>query len=306
MNPFDNAPYSSYIPSQVLYDDSISDSVKVYYGQLRSLANKFGYVFASDLYLSEMKRIPIRTIQYWNMKLEKAGHIRREIKMVCDRNAKGVTFWKKTRKIYIDENFQKNIAEPQRIAPSIEPATNCGYNDKSIKENKQHAKPHKEQAKKEKKPVLLKKEDIAPIGAAAAQATQEEKELHLLKGSTASFVKRIMKYSIEEIRKALEITSMRNPANPCGFLTSYIQDPWPFESQAERQNEEVNAFIKKIKATESKKYPSEISGDYFVYYFYRLDKKDAQQRHVPLKDIACNENIRDVIVLDVEQLKRLC
>ena len=105
------------VPLRVREDNSIPDAAKIYIGELNALTNKFGYAFASDEALAEMKGVSIQTIERWNMLLEKGGHIYRETTKEHDtaEDQRGVLIRTK-RKIYItDGENSNNSVDPSKI-----------------------------------------------------------------------------------------------------------------------------------------------------------------------------------------------
>jgi hypothetical protein len=141
-------PFIASIPYSVQIDDSIPDAVKIYFGQIVGLSRKYGYIFATDEALAEMKNTSPKNIERWNKILEDAGHIRRETRNEHIKDENGKYFWKKKRKIYVTEGFSRKkepkeedsnnfseplknegIIEPLKNEGIIEPLKNEGYNN---------------------------------------------------------------------------------------------------------------------------------------------------------------------------------
>lgn len=71
--------YYAIIPADVRYDDSIPPNAKLLYGEISALIGADGYCFASNQYFSNLYGMADETIARLITKLEKAGHIRREL-----------------------------------------------------------------------------------------------------------------------------------------------------------------------------------------------------------------------------------
>ena len=133
MTPDDlDLPYVAIIPYNVQIDDSITDTCKLYYGQIVGLGKKCGYMWATDEQLAQMKGVSIRTIERWNTQLEHAGHITRDTKnYLCKDEKTGKDKWIKKRKVYFTDGFKpketlkkndlKKDSEPDKIDGSYEP-----------------------------------------------------------------------------------------------------------------------------------------------------------------------------------------
>ncbi len=121
------------VPLAVREDRSIPDAAKIYLGEINVLTNKFGYVFASDEALAEMKGVSIKTIERWNNLLEKKGYIKRETEKIHYRGdgQKGVLV-RTARKIFILENQNSNISvDPSKIRGHCDPSKIRGHCDPS-------------------------------------------------------------------------------------------------------------------------------------------------------------------------------
>ena len=94
-------PFMCMIPDNVQYDDRLSDSCKLYFGQIFPLTTRCGYLWATDRQLAEMKGCSIRTIERFNTELERLGYIRREVQNFPIKNENGEWSFEKRRKIYI-------------------------------------------------------------------------------------------------------------------------------------------------------------------------------------------------------------
>lgn len=113
-----DVPYIAIIPYHVQTCTSISDAAKIYYGQITGLAQKTGYIWATDEQLAEMKSTCIRNVQRWNRELELAGFIRRETKNYPKKLPDDSCIWEKRRKIFVNTAFERvtpTTAPPEEI-----------------------------------------------------------------------------------------------------------------------------------------------------------------------------------------------
>lgn len=71
--------YYAVIPANVRYDEKLPMGARMLYGELTALANEKGYCWATNNYFAELYNVTTATISNWITKLEKQGHIYREI-----------------------------------------------------------------------------------------------------------------------------------------------------------------------------------------------------------------------------------
>ena len=71
--------YYAVIPANVRYDEKLPMGARMLYGELTALANEKGYCWATNSYFAELYNVTTTTISNWITKLEKQGHIHREI-----------------------------------------------------------------------------------------------------------------------------------------------------------------------------------------------------------------------------------
>ena len=91
----ENRPsYYAIIPADVRYDESIPANAKLLYGEISALIGAEGYCYASNQYFSNLYGMAEETIARLITKLEKAGHIRRDL----ERDASGQIL---VRKLYL-------------------------------------------------------------------------------------------------------------------------------------------------------------------------------------------------------------
>lgn len=86
--------YYAIIPADVRYDDRIPANAKLLYGEISALIGADGFCFATNQYFSKLYGMAEETIARLITKLEKAGHIRRELER--DKTGQIVT-----RKLYL-------------------------------------------------------------------------------------------------------------------------------------------------------------------------------------------------------------
>ena len=92
--------YYAVIPADVRYDDSIPANAKLLYGEISALIGADGFCFASNTYFANLYGMAEETIARLITKLEKAGHIRREL----ERDREGQIL---SRKLYL------NVSAPE-------------------------------------------------------------------------------------------------------------------------------------------------------------------------------------------------
>jgi hypothetical protein len=121
-------PYIAHIPYNVQIDESLSDSAKLYFGQIVHLSIKTGYIWATDKQLADMKKVSIRTIERWHKELADAGHIVRECQNIPVNTENGL-IWEARRKIYVNPAFYpRHPNEKKKTNENFESESNndCG------------------------------------------------------------------------------------------------------------------------------------------------------------------------------------
>jgi len=139
-------PYAAIIPFKILADKQLHATAKIFYGCLVGLAKNEGYCYASDDQLAEMFGVTDRQINRWLGLLEKKNYISRHTVNLPHRNDDGVTFWRKTRKIYVGDGFSKNVCDSD-INVAIDSDTNVAFYEPDTNV----ADKYKSLSKKEKK-----------------------------------------------------------------------------------------------------------------------------------------------------------
>jgi hypothetical protein len=141
--------YYAIIPSDVRYDDSISSSAKLLYGEISALIGKDGFCFASNDYFADLYKTTRETIARQLTKLEKAGHIQR----VIEKSDSGQVI---SRKIYLRVSVPDGWGIDKNVNTPIDENVNtyCQKNQEGIDENVTYTDKSitvKEKDKKEKR-----------------------------------------------------------------------------------------------------------------------------------------------------------
>ena len=84
MNEEIKSNYYAVIPATVRYDKGLKPSEKLLYGEITSLANKYGYCFAQNRYFSDLYGVSIETVSRWCSHLQELGYV----EIFIDRNEK--------------------------------------------------------------------------------------------------------------------------------------------------------------------------------------------------------------------------
>ena len=71
----DKPSYYSIIPATVRYDEKLSSSEKLLYGEISALINMHGTCFASNGYFARLYDVSTRTVTRWITSLKDRGHI---------------------------------------------------------------------------------------------------------------------------------------------------------------------------------------------------------------------------------------
>lgn len=79
--------YYAIIPAKVRYDENLSSSAKLLYGEITALANETGYCWATNEYFAKLYGVNIKSISRWIKSLIEAGYI--ESEMVSQKSNKG-------------------------------------------------------------------------------------------------------------------------------------------------------------------------------------------------------------------------
>ena len=144
--------YYAIIPAEVRYNPNINANVKLLYGEISSLSNKYGYCIATNDYFSSLYGVSSRTITDWIKALEDMTYITSIIE--TKRYEDGTI--KKIRKLYlnhIEDSLQNHIEDS--LQNHIE--ENFSYNNTSNINNINKKEIYKE--KVFKKPTLEEVKD---------------------------------------------------------------------------------------------------------------------------------------------------
>ena len=71
----DKKSYFAVIPANVRYDDRLSSSEKLLYGEIIALCNEKGYCWASNNYFARLYGVTAQAVSKWVINLEKTGYI---------------------------------------------------------------------------------------------------------------------------------------------------------------------------------------------------------------------------------------
>ena len=135
--------YYAIIPAEVRYNPNINANVKLLYGEISSLSNKYGYCTATNEYFSSLYNVSSRTITDWIKALEDISYIKSEIDV--KRYEDGTI--KKIRRLYLNhiENWEHNHIE---VSPQDHIEENFSYNNTSNINNTSKKEIYKERFKK--------------------------------------------------------------------------------------------------------------------------------------------------------------
>ncbi len=110
-------PVLCVVPIEARRDKTLTDAAKIYLGELNVLAQGYGYCWASDENLAQMKGVCLRTIKNWNTELTAGGYITRDTwRSHVMSPETGKLELKTKRKIYVTHSDSKNLSEGHKIA----------------------------------------------------------------------------------------------------------------------------------------------------------------------------------------------
>ena len=129
----DKPNYYAIIPADVRYNPNINANVKLLYGEISSLSNKYGYCIATNDYFSRLYNVSTRTITDWIKALEDMKYLQSEIE--TKRYEDGTI--KKLRKLYINHI---EVSRQNHIEDSLQNhiEENFSYNNTSNINNKEN------------------------------------------------------------------------------------------------------------------------------------------------------------------------
>jgi hypothetical protein len=252
-------PYLAVIPYHVQADTNISDSCKLYYGQIVAFAKKTGYMWATDDQLAEMKGVSKRTIERWHTELESAGFIKRVTANVPVKGQDGAFSWTKKRKIYFNDAFAlvkpplPSTPPAEETIPPEESAPDPAKNDGSLEPDKNGGS--YDTAKnggiiKESLDESLKRQCSAP------EAVVVFSSLTKLEIPSTLAVKILNEYSVAEIDVAVErcLRWKTRPSDEVGIMTTLKRaDEWSDNPTVEEKEESNLAYLKSLNHLDGKK-----------------------------------------------------
>lgn len=106
--------YYSIIPAPVRYDKRLSSSSKIFYAEITSLTNKYGFCYSSNKYFQNLYKVSKQTINNWLQQLEEYGYIKRHIyrekgsKEILNRY---ITIFEKPIQINLNRPIQKILTD---------------------------------------------------------------------------------------------------------------------------------------------------------------------------------------------------
>lgn len=147
--------YYAVIPAEVRYDSTIPANAKLLYGEISALTGAEGFCYATNQYFAELYGVAEETISRWLAKLEKAGHLVREL--VKDKDGQIIQ-----RKIYL----RVSAPDVHTPTPPIDEIVNTSPQkdqegiDEKVKENNTSNNTVLKKSKKEKRklPKLSRQE----------------------------------------------------------------------------------------------------------------------------------------------------
>lgn len=72
----DKPNYYAIIPANVRYDNKLSASEKLMYGEITALSNKHGYCTARNSYFTNLYHVNDRTVRRWINNLKNRGYVK--------------------------------------------------------------------------------------------------------------------------------------------------------------------------------------------------------------------------------------
>ena len=103
-------PAFSVIPTCILLNEEIEQGAKLLFACLSVMANKYGYAFPQNEYLSGLLHVDERTITRWFKSLKDLGAITIKLETFHDQNG----HIKTNRKVWISLDFQKMFTKGQK------------------------------------------------------------------------------------------------------------------------------------------------------------------------------------------------
>ena len=118
--------YYAIIPAEVRYNPNINANVKLLYGEISALSNKYGYCIATNDYFSSLYNVSSRTITDWIKALEDMTYITSKIE--TKRYEDGTI--KKIRRLYLN-HIEVSQHDHIEVSPQNHIEENFSYNNTS-------------------------------------------------------------------------------------------------------------------------------------------------------------------------------
>lgn len=121
--------YYAIIPANVRYDEDLTPSAKLLYGEITALSNEKGYCWASDSYFSKLYGVGKSTIQRWLKQLEDKNYISRQV--IYEEGTRNI----KSRYIHLCDNpipKNENTPIPKNEIENITSLNNTSNNTLNI------------------------------------------------------------------------------------------------------------------------------------------------------------------------------
>ena len=127
--------YYAIITADVRYDNTLSSSEKLFYGEITALSSKTGKCWASNSYFSSLYNVSNSTVSSWVKKLQKRGYI----EVFYEKKGKQIT--KRILKLRVqktEQGYSKNLDTPIQKTEYPIQKTEGRYSE-NLKENNTRA-----------------------------------------------------------------------------------------------------------------------------------------------------------------------
>ena len=192
--------YYATIPATVRYDDELTSSEKLFYGEITALSNRYGYCFANNNYFSKLYKVAERTITRWINKLEEKGYITR---MVIYGNNNEF----KERRLYLKQNLSVGVdtdvsrgtdTDVSRGTDTDVRDNNTSINNTSINSNVRQPhdtnNPYLEQCKE----VIDYLNELKESKYKLSDSSTKHLKARLKDGYTVEDIKKVIKHKVDE------------------------------------------------------------------------------------------------------------
>ena len=204
--------YYAVIPAEVRYDDRLPANAKLLYGEISALIGADGFCYASNQYFSQLYGMAEETISRLIAKLEKYGHIHRDL--IRDDSGQ-VTQRRLYLRVSVPDGHpldEKINTSPQKNQEGIDEKvkdTNLSITDISKRKNKKKRAAESELSMEELKPLLV--DNLRRMGATGGWPAEVMNQIY---GSLVEF------YSPRAIKgnKSPPVKSSRGVNSLCNKL----------------------------------------------------------------------------------------